>query len=348
MDLAIAFYIARIVQMPLIPDDQYRFIVEILLRMGIDIKYPPTASGSIRLPQGAAEYLTETNERLVQLRSQYAEFSERLFSHSAWNADRVNKEVPLLRFRGDSAFVWQELDLNVPISYLLTYYYLLSRLHSNWLFGKLSEDELFGVVANDCGERLLSRDLLDSVCEISALEKRLSLSASKATILDIGSGYGRLGYRLAQAYGGNISILCADAIPESTFIAEYYLGFRNISDIAKVVALPEIEASIAVNKPWVAVNIHSFSECTQRAVGWWLSLLSDHRVAIILIIPNADYHRGTLLLSTEMDGSRLDLVPLLSHFGYRRVSLSPKYENPQLQKLGVSPTHYHWFERKNR
>ena len=56
-------------------------------------------------------------------------------------------------------------------------------------------------------------------------------------------------------------MFCVDAVAISTFICEYYLGFRGADDRASVVPLDELDSLLALQPIDLAVNIHSFSEC---------------------------------------------------------------------------------------
>jgi len=78
-------------------------------------------------------------------------------------------------------------------------------------------------------------------------------------------------------------------------------------------ALDEIEMVLDENEILLAVNIHSFSECSRSSIGWWLDLLTKHRVPYIFVVPNAEWHGGTRLLTQEPAGNkRQDFMPATS------------------------------------
>ena len=80
---------------------------------------------------------------------------------------------------------------------------------------------------------------------------------------------------------------CVDAIPESTFVSEYYLRHRGCAPPARVVrARRGRRASSQPGAFDLAVNIHSFSECTLDAVEWWVALLRRLEVPRLLVVPN--------------------------------------------------------------
>jgi len=107
----------------------------------------------------------------------------------------------------------------------------------------LVEDDYFGNFVFQIGGKTISRDLLDSILEIYFLDRHLGLASAEnhRTILDVGAGYGRLAHRLVSALSGAQRYLCTDAVAESTFISEYYLGFRGLDGRACAVPLDEIE-----------------------------------------------------------------------------------------------------------
>jgi 2-polyprenyl-3-methyl-5-hydroxy-6-metoxy-1,4-benzoquinol methylase len=64
--------------------------------------------------------------------------------------------------------------------------------------------------------RLVSRDLIDSIIEISYLEEKLQMSKTERfRILDIGAGYERFAKSIQEGFT-NIEVSCIDAIPLSS------------------------------------------------------------------------------------------------------------------------------------
>jgi SAM-dependent methyltransferase len=324
-----------------------QFLPLLIARAGIDRAYldqyrdPPPP----KLPSGASEFLRSSNPRLAELRQQYRFLESPAVQHSLWNSAYVQADLPLQCFRGDCAFVWQQRDLNLPCTYLLTYYFLCASGYQP-LLDRLPEDELFGVYTMDNGASRLSRDRLDSAMEIAFLDRMFGISRRpNFRILDVGSGYGRLAHRLTQAYD-NVSVFCVDAVPESTFLCEYYVRFRGASDRVQVVPLGSIESLLADTPIDLAVNVHSFSECTYGAICWWLDLLAGASVPHLMIVPNADWHGGRELFSFEPDRTRKNFRPLLEERGYRLTTMEPKYREASMQQFGITPTHYFLFSRE--
>jgi putative sugar O-methyltransferase len=300
---------------------------------------------SIRLPQRAAEYLSADNPRLTNLRSRYKSFNSPAVNHSLWTDSHASL-IDLKRFRGDNPYVWQYQDQNAEINYLLTAYYLRS-IDKLGLLDCLAEDGLFGVSTVQFDDQtVLSRDLLDSVSEVSFLEEQIELSKQdKFKVLDIGAGYGRFANRLCESLPVVDKVICVDAVAESTFLSEFYLRFRGVDDRTEVAALDEIEQVLDQNEIHLAVNIHSFSECSMSATMWWLDLLRKHRVRYLFIVPNAGYDGGATLAIREPGFTEShDFMPEILSRGYILKTKRPKYASPAIQKYGVSPTHYYLFE----
>jgi SAM-dependent methyltransferase len=176
-------------------------------------------------------------------------------------------------------------------------------------------------------------------------EERVDATRSEVvTILDIGAGYGRLAHHATTAFA-NVTYVCTDAIPLSTFVSRDYLHFRGV-DRATVIPLDRIADEIAGTKVDLAVNIHSFSECPASAITWWLDLLAENEVQHVMIVPNTD----TRLLSKEREGPKVDLRPLLTGRGYELVRLRPKYGSSDFMWRhglhGRFPMFYFLFERR--
>lgn len=291
-------------------------------------------------------YLRPSNPRLRALREQYASLEECALHRTVWKTSYVNQEVRLNSFRAEGGFMWDRRDGNTEGGYLATAAYV-SSIDCLSLLGRLKEDSAFGVstVRTSNGD-VVSRDLLDSIVEIYFLDRALGLAnRENFQILDIGAGYGRFAHRVAEAFPNIGTVYCTDAVPESTFIAEFYLRYRGVSNRALVVPLPDVEHLLATRRIDLAVNIHSFcNECSRAAVVWWLSRLARHGVRYLMITPNAGDHGGRQLLTREPDDTPQDLRPVLRAHGYALVRDEPKYLDPVVQAVGVSPTRHYLFE----
>jgi putative sugar O-methyltransferase len=297
---------------------------------------------SVPLPAGAEERLRPDHPRLVELRAAYDAVDLPVRVPSRWSAERVEGFLDLRWFRGETLITWHYREL--PRISRLKYYVMLryvAERDQTGLLGRLSEDGAFGCWTFEYpGQARVSRDLLESVNELEFLERELGLAARESfSVLDIGAGYGRLAHRMATAYPKLRDYCCVDAIAESTFLSEYYLEFRGVAPPARVVPLHEVEASLQPGSFDLAVNIHSFSECTLQAIEWWVELLARLRVPELVIVPN----EPTELLSFEPDGSRQDFAPALAAAGYELTTREPVYADPAVSDLVALGDHFHRF-----
>lgn len=221
------------------------------------------------MQKGHGSYFRPDNKRLIYLIQRYSDLSIPAVSPSRWSRDYINEEVSLKEFRGDCAYVWQLRDGNDEYQHILSAIYTQG-MDTLGLFDKLSEDVLFGAQIYNYDDRyVVSRDFLDSINEILFLERHLGISKlENFNVVDIGSGYGRLAHRMAVALPNIDHIFCVDAIPESTFISEYYLNYRGVSDKAHAVPIYDVEEELSKNNVLLATNIHSFSECALESIDW--------------------------------------------------------------------------------
>jgi hypothetical protein len=289
------------------------------------------------LPAGAAEWLRSDNPRLVELKARYAAMDSRVTTPLLWHEDRLSS-VDMLYFRGDNHFIWQIRGPNRNARTYARVYRHLRALGEGGLIDRLGEDDRFGISLFEADGRLVSRDLLDSVGEISFLKRHLDLGERPLNLLDIGAGYGRLAWRLEQAFPEG-RVYATDAFAPSSFIADYYLRFRG-AQRASVVPLDEVEALVASTTIDVALNVHSFSECTPDAVSWWTGLLARHGVRYLMVVPNG----GTTGGARCQIGGSIDMEAVFERFGYRAVVREPRYSHPAVQRRGIDPVHLHLFE----
>jgi hypothetical protein len=300
------------------------------------------SSKNAALPEGARPYLTPDNPRLLELRERYKAFDSRVTTPSLWTDGYVRPQ-DILTFRAENAYVWQYGGPNMhETAYALTMNYVRS-IDALGLLDQLSEDELFGVLTYVFDGKVVSRDLLDSILEIYFLERHLGLFArEKLNVLDIGAGYGRLAHRMTSAVPGLNAYLCTDGIAVSSFICEYYLSFRGLSDKARIAPLDEVEEVLEAQPVDLAINIHSFSECTLEAIDWWFSLLERRRVRYVMLVPNhRDDLNGQLL---SHDGK--DFGPIIENHGYRLKAKDPKFADPIVQQCAINPTYHYLFENQ--
>jgi hypothetical protein len=294
--------------------------------------------GSLSLPLGAREWLRPDNPELLKLARRYAAFDPRVTVPARWTSDRLSAR-DLLHFRGDNEFLWQVRGPNRnPLAYGLCYYHFAAS-DAEGLLARLDEDALFGAHLFELDGRPVSRDLIDSAREIQFLQRHLGLGAKPATLLDIGAGYGRLAWRIDQAFGGTVRTFATDAFAPSTFVCDYYLRFRGAKGAASL-PLDEVETLLAREPVDLAVNVHSFSECTAEAVDWWVERLSRHKVRHLFVVPNGGDEGGRVCRGPT--GTSIE--PIFERHGYRPVAREPRYSDPFVQAHGIDPIWLHLFE----
>jgi hypothetical protein len=292
----------------------------------------------VPLPAGAEETLRQDNPRLTELREAYNALDYPSAVPTQWNDTFLSKNLSLAWFRGDNAYVWQ-LRLFTSSARTRNYLAMLDVASRDklGLMGKLKEDGLFGAFTFLFGDREpVSRDLLDSINEISYLNELTGLADLEApTVLDIGAGYGRLAHRMSEALPNLAAYDCTDGVAVSTFLCEYYTGFRKLPDTVRVVPLSEIEK--LRDSYTVAVNVHSFSEQSRASIRWWLERISERDIEWLLIVPNTEGE----LLSTEVGGDREDFLPDVLAAGYVLEDNRPVYQSDELREMiGVSDEYF--------
>ena len=201
--------------------------------------------------------------------------------------DRHAATIDPDRFRGHDQYL--EQASHYPYADMVEYVRSVGRYDRIKYMG---EDGAFGCVTSRVDGMTVSRDLLDSIAEISWLES-IGIHPHVISVLDIGAGYGRFAHRLVQAWH-YVHVVCTDAIPESIAACKRYLWWRTGKerrDPWYIVAKPEELQLVPVDYD-LAVNIHSWSECTLEEVRGWLDVLDRHKVPRLFHIPH-DSRLGT-------------------------------------------------------
>lgn len=299
---------------------------------------------TVPLPSGAERHLRPDNPALAELRARYARMALPVTAASRWSADAVASFLDLRYFRGETLITWhyRELPRITALKFFVLARYVRDR-DPRGLLAVLVEDGAFGCWTFTYeGYGRCSRDLLESVNEIAFLERHLDAPAlAGLRVLDIGAGYGRLAHRMLVACPELAAYCCVDAVPESTFLSEYYLGHRQVGPRARVVPLDRIDAELEPGSFDLAVNVHSFSECPLAAVAWWIDRLVALGVPRLFVVPN----EGEQLLTLEPDGSRRDFAPVLAAAGYALEVREPVIDDPAVRGLLELHDRFHLFVR---
>jgi hypothetical protein len=279
----------------------------------------------------SARFLRRDNPELLKLWQRYNALKIDAAVHSVWNPAFVDRQVDLTRFRAHSAFVWSYAELPRPT--LLKYFIFAQDVarRANPIFSRLSEDAGFGCLAYDFdGLGRVSRDRLDSALELDFVQRHTGLlDRPGLRVLDIGAGYGRLAHRTCEV-AVVADYACVDAVHESTFLCDYYLHHRGLTDRARAVPLDEVaESGDQLGRFDIAFNVHSWSECSFAAITWWLDLVRRLKVPYLFVVPN----QHDRFISREPDKTRRDFLPVITEAGYRLVVEEPLFEDPNVRRL---------------
>lgn len=332
-----------------------RLALQVLFRMGYAVRRlsDDERNAFIEFQQPSEDAIKavfgDRIQRLDELRRRYAAVTSPAAVHSVW-ANRKSKDnlvsaglagFDLTRFRASNSYVWNYYGADGAEAARLKYYLFQQAIRSHddaHLLDRLTEDGAFGCPTFEFGDSgTLSRDLLDSVAEINFLQRHVGVLDRDVRVLDIGAGYGRMAHRMLDANPLISRYTCVDAVPESTFLSEFYLEHRGLAHRADVIPLDKIDARLT--GPFdVALNIHSFSECTYAAVEWWLRRVADLGIANLMIVPNPNNRFASdpeRFVSSEADGSHRDFYPLLTSLGYELTAREPLVDDMTRSLLGV-------------
>lgn len=312
----------------------------------ISLSMPSPLHNDVFISQHHKDFLRRDNPELLRLREEYSAFKKNHNADSQWDEAFCTSQINFPYFRGDNAYIWQVRNNNTAFTYNMTAKYVSSIDRLSFLH-KTYEDGAFGVFTylTDPGF-VVSRDLLDSIMELYFLENVLGISQGKAVrIIDVGAGYGRLAHRAVQCIDNIERFYCVDAIADSTFLSKFYLDYQRVSEKCSVIPLYEARNTIQNARPDIAINIHSFSECSIDSIEYWIEMLSAGKVKYLMIAPN-NYKTegGKHLLSLEPDSSHVRFEKVLHKYGYHLMVKMPKYLDYKIQAYGVSPTYYHLYE----
>jgi hypothetical protein len=287
----------------------------------------------------ADDDLNYKSDALADLRRRYT--GHPACDHVQWGSSEVEAQVSLQSFRNDNLYVFQSRRYPPWVFYATAAY--VKEIDRLGLWSKLDEDGRWGAEVFDFHGKPVSRDFLDSIIEMNFLERHLGLSSREALdILDVGAGYGRLAHRMATAFTNLRTYYCVDAVPESTFISDYYLKARQVTDRCTVVPLDKLGELQPSEKISLAINIHSFPECRASVIEWWLQQLAEMQIPWLFIASSP--HLG--LTSHEGKGVRKDFQHVLDKTGFKLFAKESKFESaPVLQNTGLYPADYYLFKR---
>lgn len=133
----------------------------------------------------------------------------------------------------------------------------------------------------------VTRMWLDSNVEVHFLYRHLPDLARKR-VLDIGAGYGRLAVALEDHV---TAIACVDAVPVSKRVCREYC--EKFAHSIFVIGVDEITPVHEALKFSLAVNIHSWNECTLEQVENWLAVLVKMQVPHLFTVAHGQMDKTT-------------------------------------------------------
>lgn len=181
--------------------------------------------------------------------------------------------IDLDRFRAQEQFLGDQ-DLN-RFPAMLEY---IRSLPVDYLW-PLREDGSFGVVCREVDGVMMSRDLHDSIVEIDVMSRIFGLPLGSMRVLDVGAGYGRMAHRMTTMFPG-CSFACTDEVAISRRACEIYLAYHNVN--------AEIIEPKGYGRFDLALNIHSWPECTRAQIASWLDWLHTSQVTYLFVVPHLD------------------------------------------------------------
>ena len=280
-------------------------------------------------------YLRRDNPRLLELQDEYSKLTLP-FGHTQWKDHQNNVGVHNFRYDGHylgTGAMWDD-------AYRIMFDHVVRIDKKGWL-RDLQEDDAFGIQTYefpmpDGTLKVISRDLLDSIMELYAVME--SYGGLPQRWLDIGAGYGRFAHRLTNLPGWSGYITCIDPIAVSTFLCEFYMAYRDCTKSVETLPMSYID-DIQADDFDIAVNIHSWSECSANAINFWLDRLCDWRVPYLFLVPHDER-----LVCVNEDGSIGNFYPLLEKHGYHNVWHRSKY--PEGVNGLYPEVNYHLFVRR--
>lgn len=280
--------------------------------------------------------LSRSDPRLLDLEQRYAALNA--FEHSNWAT--YSNQIDLPNFRGEHGYLSQLSYEMTADHYARTWDYAVNHGLRD-LLEAFTEDGVFGAITFTAPDgSLYSRDSLDSAFEIGFLRSEMSIL--DLTVLDIGAGYGRFAHRLIQTLQDTRDVFCVDAVPLSTYLCQYYLAYRGLTEQAISVPLDELDKIPHCD---LAVNCYSFGELTLSSIEFWLRFCAEREVSYFLLVPHDYGHTDGAFVSHEVDGSNIDYLPLFTKYGYRQAARRHKYEPKEISPSMVFGTEYILLEK---
>lgn len=172
----------------------------------------------------------------------------------------------------------------------------------------------------------VTRQWLDTNTELWFLEQNGML---KGDAIDIGAGYGRLAVSAAPFFS---TYTCTDAVPAAQKACRMYV--RQYSKSANAVVLTPEELAFNRFPADLAINIHSWNECSLASIEGWLELLNHLNVPYLFTVSHGQLSNNTAYLCHQ--SGQPSFLPVLKD----------KYELVDERTLGLSKHPYALWKAK--
>jgi hypothetical protein len=157
----------------------------------------PGRSRFEELDAAMREYLRPTNSELLDLRRRYDQVKRP--AHSCWSI--WERCIDLRRFRAENDYLSQAYFGRTLSRYRLTTAYVEAIDQDDWLHSLTEDGQIGAKLWRVDRERVVSRDLLDSILELCGLKEFLGGENNETVrVLDVGAGYGRFAHRFVHAF----------------------------------------------------------------------------------------------------------------------------------------------------
>ena len=134
----------------------------------------------------------------------------------------------------------------------------------------------------------VTRMWVDGNVEIGFLARTLPMWLRGLTVLDVGAGYGRLAVMLSPLVQ---SYVCVDPVPVSVKVCREYT--QRYAPAVRVLDVAQLIAEIPAQRPTLAINIHSWNECSPEQISLWLDALEEMSVLYLFTVshgPDTDFY----------------------------------------------------------
>lgn len=152
------------------------------------------------------------------------------------------------------------------------------------------------------------------------------------SVVEIGGGYGRLAVPLSVHCRRYV---CVDPIPISTQVCREYCG-RFANGRVEVPSLPDFLALKNRGDEYkfdLAINVHSWNECTTEQIEWWLTMLRELAVPYLFTVSH-----GQMCGRPE--------TPYRSIDGTWKKLLEAEYDLVAEEALGLSDSPHAFWKRR--